>query len=291
MSFLQTHKKKKIAAITSFIAGAGWFFYHQNNALETTEAVIASERVPQAFDGFKIVHLSDLHQKRYGKNQSLLIETVKKQSPDLIAFTGDLIDARKRGLKPGVTMLEELAKLAPVYYVTGNHEGKMEGYSFWIEKAKSTAVHLMQGEVATIKKGEDKISLIGVDDPEVIQGYVEGEEMEAVAEKEIRETLEKADTSFKLLLSHRPELFPVYVKHGIDLTLSGHAHGGQIRLPFIGGLFAPGQGLFPTYTTGKYAERNSYMVVSRGLGPTIFPTRLFNRPEVMTIILKTQRGL
>lgn len=292
MPFFQTHKKKKLAAITVGLAGLSLFLYQQNNKLVNTDITIASERLPKKFDGFKIVHLSDLHQKRYGKNQSILVGEVRKQSPDFIAVTGDLIDARTSGLEPGITLIEQLMKVAPVYYVTGNHEGKMEGYSFWLEKVKNMKVHLLQGERVKITREDEYIYLLGIDDPEVTDGYGEGKEVAIAAEKSIRSVVEELEEEpYKILLSHRPELFPIYCKYGLDLTLSGHAHGGQIRLPLVGGIFAPGQGIFPKYTTGEYVKKNTHMVVSRGLGPTIFPTRLFNHPEIVVVTLKPQSTL
>lgn len=284
MPLFKNDKQKKIAAAGAGLAAAGWFLYQQNNSLVTTKITIASERLPEPFKGFKIVHLSDLHQKSYGKNQAKLVHKIKKSSPDLIAFTGDLFDARRVDATPSLTLMKELVKVAPVYYVTGNHEGKMEGYAPLKQELKKLNVTIMQTDNKEIRRGQDKIYLLGVDDPEVGNVKVQANEVKSTVRKAIERAKEGLDEdSFKVLLSHRPDLFSLYTSTGIDVTLSGHAHGGQIRLPFIGGIYTPGQGFFPVYTKGEYSWNNAHMVVSRGLGPTIFPTRLFNRPEIVEV--------
>ena len=177
-------------------------------------------------------------------------------------------------------------QLATVYYVCGNHEAWSGNYSQIKEELKEAGVILLDDKALTLARGEGKITLLGLADPDFYtSSYLQETEV-----KQIEEQLKKWESidTFKLLLSHRPELFDIYVQNDIDLIFSGHAHGGQFRLPFIGGLVAPDQGIFPKYTSGEYQKQNSTMFVSRGLGNSIIPIRIFNRPEIVVVVLKNK---
>ena len=261
------------------------FFYFQNNSIVTTEYNFSSDKVPQNFNGYKIVQLSDLHSKSFGNNQSDLVKKVKKVNPDLIVFTGDLIDSDRYDEKISLTLMEKLVQIAPVYYVTGNHEWWSGKFNSLEDKLKDTGVQVMRNTVEEIIIGNDKIQMIGIDDPaKVNESYVE----RAIAEEDITNSIKgfEEGVDFKILLSHRPELFSLYSQYEFDVVFSGHAHGGQVRIPFIGGLVAPNQGLFPEYSSGMHDVDNTTMIVNRGLGNSIIPLRVFNRPEIVVVTLK-----
>lgn len=245
---------------------------------------IKSDRIPSAFNDFRIVHVSDLHNATFGKNNSTLLEIIKASEPDIIAVTGDVIDSRRTNTVIAADFLREALTIAPVYYVTGNHEFRITQTESFIEEVKSLGVTVLENESLTLTEGEDSITLCGVSDPTFASDSLLDEEAFVVAH--YLEELQKKD-SFTLLLSHRPEFFELYAEYGFDLVLSGHAHGGQFRLPVVGGFIAPGQGLFPEYDSGLYEKDGTSMIVSRGLGNSIIPLRLFNRPEIITVVLNS----
>ncbi|WP_079515130.1 metallophosphoesterase [Rossellomorea marisflavi] len=263
---------KKWIVVSGIVLLLGLFCYVQNNALVTTKLEIESSKIPEAFHGYRIVQLSDLHGKSFGPNQDRLIQKVKKAEPDLIVFTGDLVDAQRYDPGPGLTLLKELSTLAPVYIISGNHEWWSGRWEELRKEVGETGAFLLEDDAITITENGEEIRLLGVDDPAA--GDVPAALQSVGKEK-----------GFNILLSHRPELFNLYKEYGMDLVLSGHAHGGQVRLPFIGGLVAPDQGLFPAYTEGLYKNGDTRMVVNRGLGNSIIPLRIFNRPEVVEITL------
>ena len=179
---------------------------------------------------------------------------------------------------------KEAVKIAPVYYVTGNHEASLSQYDELKIELKTIGVIVLEDEAVQLKHDTEEITLIGLSDPDfTIKGDIFGEVPAMVSTK--LNNLADDENSYTILLSHRPELFESYVHCNIDLVLSGHAHGGQFRLPFIGGLIAPNQGLFPQYDAGLYTSGSTNMIVSRGLGNSIIPIRFNNRPEVVVIEL------
>ncbi|MFS0764030.1 metallophosphoesterase [Peribacillus phoenicis] len=265
------------------------FFYFQNNSIVTTPYNFSSDKVPQNFNGYKIVQLSDLHSKSFENNHSELVKKVKKVKPDLIVFTGDLIDSDRYNEKTSLTLMGKLVQIAPVYYVTGNHEWWSGKFNSLEDKLKDTGVHVMRNTVEEITIGKDKIQIIGIDDPaKVNESYVE----RAIAEEDIKNAIKGLEegVNFKILLSHRPELFSLYTQYEFDVVFSGHAHGGQVRIPFVGGLVAPNQGLFPEYSSGMHDVDKTTMIVNRGLGNSIIPLRVFNRPEIVVVALKSVKN-
>jgi len=254
------------------------FFIWQNNDIVITEIALVDEDVPQTFDGFRILQVSDLQSKPFGRSQQRLLELCSAAAPDIIVITGDLMDGHSKELEPAMAFAEQAVDIAPVYYVSGNHEWLSGRYEELCGRLMQAGVIVLDNSHKTLKKDGEAIELLGLKDP-----TFEGDE-------KFREELEKlaGETSgFRVLLSHHPEYIDDYTESGVDLVLSGHAHGGQIRLPFIGGLFAPGQGFFPKYTSGLYEVGNTSLVVSRGLGNSHFPLRVFNRPELVVVTLRT----
>lgn len=230
--------------------------------------------------------MSDLHSKKFGENQEVLIEKVKSLNPDIIAITGDLIDSKRYDAEASLKVVKELVKHYPVYFVTGNHELWSGRYDSLEKELKRYNVTVLRNEHERIQKEGQEICLLGIDDPAfTAKNNDENEEMSTVKNEIVKVKNAVDQDEYKVLLSHRPELLQVYAEQQIDLVLTGHAHGGQVRLPFIGGLVAPNQGILPKYTAGSYKEQGTSMIVSRGLGNSIIPQRIFNRPEIVVVQL------
>ena len=264
------------ALIGCCIAFGGWVIW-ANTALERTDYKIASARLPAEFEGFRIAQVADLHCAEYDDGNQKLLSMLKEAQPDIIVFTGDTFDERHPNKAPTLEFLRACTEIAPCYMVTGNHECAMNRQDYFALEAqiRGLGVDVMHAEKVTLTRGNASITLLGVDD-ENYEGILHSPE-------QLRELA--GTDGFTILLSHRPEYFWRYAESEIDLTLSGHAHGGQFRLPLIGGLYAPGQGPLPEYDSGVYTYENANMVVSRGIGQSSFPLRFNNRPELVIITL------
>lgn len=262
------------------------FLYWQNNDIVVTEFEYKNGKIPAEFDGFSIVQVSDLHNKQFGKNQQKLITEIERANPDIIVITGDLVDRRKYNLETSMEFVNQAVKYAPVYYVSGNHEAWSGEYETIKDSLVKAGVTVLDDEETDITRGSSKISILGLKDPDFrTSSYIEGTDS-----RELEAQLQKwsHEESFKVLLSHRPEMFEFYMINNMDIVFSGHAHGGQFRIPFLGGLVAPDQGLFPKYSGGRYEGENTTMFLSRGLGNSIIPVRLGNRPELIKVTLKSE---
>lgn len=259
-----------------------------NKALELNNLTISSKRLPKAFDGYRIAHISDLHNAEFGIDNARLINMIKDAKPDIIAITGDLIDSRNTDINIALKFAKEAMEIAPCYYVTGNHEARVSQYNELKKGLKNQGVIVLEDEFIDIEHAEEKITLFGINDPSFQTDYL-SYDTEAFIKNKLQKLINHKN-NFTILLSHRPELFEVYVDNDIDLVLSGHAHGGQFRLPFIGGVVAPNQGLFPKYDAGLYVQENTNMVVSKGIGNSILPFRFNNRPEVILIELQSEKA-
>ena len=282
-------KKKKFiflaVAAAVLVALVIWIAWG-NTALELNTYTISSSKLSQSFDGYRIAHVSDLHNAEMGKDNEKLLTILRDADPDMIAITGDLIDSRSTNVEIALNFIREAVKIAPCYYVIGNHEARVNEYDELKSGMESAGVIVLEDAQTEISLDGDTITLIGVNDPSYQTDYLFGDS-ETVMNTKLEE-LRTENGEFTVLLSHRPELFDAYTDHGMDLVLSGHAHGGQFRLPFIGGVVAPNQGLFPEYDAGIYTEGNTNMLVSRGVGNSILPFRINNRPEVILIVLQAE---
>ena len=282
-------KKKKFiflaVAAAVLVALVIWIAWG-NTALELNTYTVSSSKLPQSFDGYRIAHVSDLHNAEMGKDNETLLTMLRDADLDMIAITGDLIDSRSTNVEIALNFIREAVKIAPCYYVTGNHEARVNEYDELKSGMEAAGVIVLEDARTEISLEGKTITLIGVNDPSYQTDYLFGDS-ETVMDTKLEE-LHTEDDVFTILLSHRPELFDIYADHGMDLILSGHAHGGQFRLPFIGGLVAPNQGLFPEYDAGIYTEGNTNMLVSRGVGNSILPFRINNRPEVILIELQAE---
>lgn len=263
----------KIAlSLAAVIALVGTCSAIQQEFITSTYYTYTTPKLPQSFKGFRICHLSDLHNKLFGKNNSRLLESVASGSPDIIVITGDLVDERHSDPEPTLDTLEALCEIAPVYYVCGNHEKKLtkteQAYLF--SSLEEMGVTLLDSKVVELYIGYDSISLGGVFDGDSTKKL----------------PLFEDDGRLNILLYHKPGEFDAYKALGADLVLSGHAHGGQVRIPFIGGAIAPDQWLFPKYSEGSHTVGEITNIISRGLGNSLIPLRVNNPPEVVFITLE-----
>ena len=278
------NKKTVLIVSVLIILCLGIWTLWGNTALEVNEYEIVSDRIPEAFSGFRIAQVSDLHNKDFGEGYGQLLTLLSQINPDIIVVTGDLIDSRQTDLDIALEFAWQAGKIARVYYVSGNHEARVPEYEdLTIGLVKAGVVILENQKVEITREGES-ITLMGIDDPSFQEDYLFGDS-ESVARQAIEDLKNESD-GYTILLSHRPELFDLYVETEMDLVFSGHAHGGQFRLPFVGGLVAPNQGFFPEYDAGLFSEGSTTMIVSRGVGNSIIPIRFNNRPEIVVAELK-----
>lgn len=253
-----------------------------NKKIVISNITYKNSKVPSSFDGYKILQISDLHNAEFGKNQKTLIEKTKEIDPDIIFITGDLIDSYNTNIDISMKYIDGITDIAPIYFIPGNHESRIESYNELCDRLTSSGVKILNNKNVFIQKDSSSIGLIGLDDPAFIQTSNQDE----LFKKLLVDLSKDIDSDFKMLLSHRPEKIVDYKDAKVDLVFSGHAHGGQFRIPFVGGLLAPNQGFFPKYTSGIYKEDNTSMIVSRGLGNSIFPFRINNSPELVVVTLE-----
>ena len=268
-----------LLVLISLIAWTIW----GNTALEVNEYEIQSDRIPEAFTGFRIAQVSDLHNAEFGEGNEKLIELLSQTDPDMIVITGDLIDSRHTDIEIALEFARQTMKISPVYYVSGNHEARVHEYEDLKMGLAEAGVIVLDDQKIQITREGESFTLMGIDDPSFQEDYLFGDS-ESVARQAI-ENLQNESDGYTILLSHRPELFDLYVETEMDLVFSGHAHGGQFRLPFLGGLVAPNQGFFPKYDAGLFSEENTTMIISRGVGNSIIPVRFNNRPEIILVTL------
>ena len=273
----------RLAALLLLIALMIWIIWG-NTAIEVNEYKITSDRIPEAFTGFRIAQVSDLHNNEFGEGNSKLLSLLSQTDPDIIVITGDLIDSRQTDLDVALEFAQQAIEIAPVYYVSGNHEAQVSEYEELKIGLTDAGVIVLENQKIELSREGESITLIGLDDPSFREDYLFGDAADVLSA--FLSELHSESDGYTILLSHRPELFDTYVYAGVDMVFSGHAHGGQFRLPFIGGLVAPNQGFFPKYDAGLYTEGTTNMLVSRGVGNSIIPVRINNRPEIVVAELQ-----
>lgn len=251
------------------------FVIYQNKHIVTTEYIYSSPKADPDLDGFTIVQISDLHNATFGNGNKTLIDKVKALSPDIVVITGDLNYSSHTNISSALQVINAISKEIPVYYVTGNHEYYIdtESRSELIKSVIEAGAILLNNEGVQISKGKGSFLLAGLDDNNLSDDTLAG--------------LLNGNDEMSVVLAHEPQNIKNYAQSGADLVLSGHAHGGQIRLPFIGAVIAPDQGFFPKYTSGVHTLDNTQMIISRGLGSSVIPIRLFNYPEIVCVKIKT----
>lgn len=261
----------------------------ENHLLEATRCRVESEKLPEPFDGYRILLLSDLHGRRFGRGNERLLRRIGEEKPDLIAVAGDMIDRSVLDCGVFLRLAETLGKKYPVYYVVGNHELYLEPEKLrqFLARLRSYGVRVLDNEAAVLVRGGRRIALYGLWYP--LKYYKETRGVSGhllFGPEQMRSALGACDGSvYSVLLTHNPICFDTYSAWGADLTLSGHVHGGMIRLPFLGGLLSPERRFFPKYCAGLYEKDGKRLLVGRGLGSGLFSLRIGNRPELVTVTL------
>lgn len=256
-----------------------------NTALVADTAVISNSRIPAPFSGFRIAQVSDLHNAEFGKDNETLLKLLSENQPDIIVITGDLVDSRRTDMDIALNFVKAAVQIAPVYYVSGNHEASLSQYDTLKTGIEAAGAVVLEDRSVQLDRSGEAVTLMGLSDPNFALRSGILEDTSALVTSKLKGLMNAAN-GYTILLSHRPELLSCYADCGVDLVLSGHAHGGQFRLPLIGGLVAPNQGLFPPYDAGVFQDRSTDMVVSRGLGNSIIPLRFNNRPEIVIVELR-----
>lgn len=257
----------KILIVIAVIALLTVFVYYNNTHLVITEYDYTNAKLPEGIDGYCIVQISDLHNAKFGKDNEKLLEKIRICSPDIIVITGDMVDCSGHTNIPiALSFASAATDICPVYYITGNHEYYLseEQRNTFLSGLMASGVIILNSESLELVEG---VRLIGLDDNDLFHDF-----SNLVATEE-----------FNIVLAHEPQRIKNYASSNADLVFSGHAHGGQIRLPIIGGLAAPDQGFNPEYSEGLIHYNNTDMIISRGLGNSAFPFRIFNYPEIVCV--------
>lgn len=271
-------RKTAVLLVLTALLAAGFLLWG-NCSLQTTETSLVSPALPPAFDGLRIVELADLHGRVFGRGSRRLLAAVRRAEPDLICIDGDLFDEHT-DLAMLPPLLRGLCAIAPVYYVTGNHEWRVPGLRGILAQMRACGVTVLQDDWRVLRRGEDALIVAGTDDP------CGPAERKTPAELIADIRAEAGEAAFLLLLTHRNDQLPQWSALGVQAVLAGHCHGGVVRLPFVGGLFGTDRRLFPAWDAGLYRQGETALYVSRGLGYTNVHFRLFNRPEVAVIVLR-----
>ena len=269
-------RKKLLAGLILLVLLTAWLLW-ANTALEVNTFPIESEKLPASFDGFRIAQVSDLHNAGFWQD---VAEALRQIQPDIIVLTGDLIDSGKTDVDAALAFAGQAAQIAPCYFVSGNHEAWSPDCWEPLRKGLEQAgIVLLENERVSLGRDGEHLTMLGLSDP-----AFGGDHARILGEL-------AAGEGYRILLSHRPERMKLYAEAGVDLVFSGHAHGGQFRIPFLGGVIAPDQGLFPEYDSGLYEQDGTAMLVSRGIGNSIIPLRICNRPEILVAQLKVSVGI
>lgn len=266
----------RFVLLLAVVAG---FWYFENRTIDSETFEVVSDRLPSAFDGLRVVELADLHGASFGPGNRDLIKAVRAAEPDLIAIDGDLAD-ENTDLSVIRTLAGELVQIAPTYYVTGNHEWAMKGRKELFAILEEAGVNTLHNEYVRLERDGQYMVIAGVDDP---NGPWDQKTPETLTE-EIRAA---CGDPYIVLLAHRNDMLARWDALGLDVVLAGHAHGGVIRLPVVGGLLGTGMQFFPEYTAGVYQKGRTSLLVSRGLGNSGLPFRVFNRPHLPVLVLRS----
>lgn len=263
--------------------------YIDHNWLKTTSYDVDSSKIPLSFDGYKIIQLSDLHNKEWKEK---IITKIEGENPDIIVMTGDMVSANDIDFSSFFHLAKKLSEKYRVYYIKGNHEGRMkQTYYQKIESVlKAYGIIILDNEMIKLEKNNECINLYGMWANQRFYSRITNDKDNKITKKTIQKLLGKSDENmFNILLMHTPLYFDAYAQWGADLTLCGHIHGGMIRLPIVGGLVSPHLEILPHYCYGKYVLNQATMIISGGLSRGATGFRLFNRPEIVTVTLHSKK--
>lgn len=271
-------KGRRPACLLPLAALAAGLLWAGNFTVGLTEVSISSGKLPAAFEGFRIALVTDLHNRVFGPDNDWLVAQLEKAKPDLIALSGDIAD-EDSSISALSALLPRLSAVAPCVYVTGNHEWRMKNRAEWFSLLEKSGVRYLSNRFARLTRGESEMIIAGVDDPN-------GPRDQKTPGKLLREVKAAAPDDYLVVLCHRNDQLENLANLGADLVLSGHAHGGVVRLPFLGAVFGTHYEFFPEDTEGVICCGETCMVVSRGLGGSRrLPVRIANRPEIPVITL------
>lgn len=289
---------KQILFGATVILGGVIFYKYETDSLEITKYEIENEKIPKEFDNFKIVQISDLHNKSFGKGNKRLLEKIDSQNPDIVVITGDLVEGDNKDFDVALNLIDELLKKYKVYHIIGNHEQKSlikkhkELYKTYFDKLYKKNIVNLDNEKIRIKKDGKYINIYGLIIPLEYYPYFfknyENKNMKLEQDFINNKLGEINRDEYNILLAHTPFFFEDYEKYGVDLVLAGHVHGGIIRLPKVGGLLSPNREFFPKYDFGKYIKNNTTMLLSKGLGGSKVLIRFACKPEIVSITLKSK---
>lgn len=274
-------KKKLIITVVVLILVAALCIVG-NEVITISRSEFSSSSLPDSFDGFKILQISDLHNKLFGKGQKYLLSKIESEQPDIIVITGDIIDSSRYNLENALTLVRGATAIAPVYYVSGNHELRLGRYDEIMAALAGAGATLLENRSVILERGGQSITLCGLTDVDPSE-YNPGP-----AEEALDSHLLPVSDGFTVLLAHRPRVGDLSGYYGAELAFSGHLHGGQFRIPFVGGFFSPDTGFFPSNTSGSHTSGTATVYVSRGLGNSVIPLRLFNPPELVSVTLRSR---
>ncbi len=276
--------------IMGIAASAALIYYTNNYTFSVKNLEIKSDRIPEAFHGYRILHISDLHNSNYGNGNEKLIRAVEKISPEVIFYTGDMIDKRTIGKDSFLHLANGLSKKYPSYYIYGNHEEELsrQEKSALLADLNKAGIRFLENEKVFLKKNQEEISLYGLNLPNKFlrQTYDDLGNLQLNREEIVKRIGEPAE-GFSILLSHNPLYFKAYADFGADITFSGHVHGGMIRVPLVGGLLSPDRSFWPKYDKGHYTLRGKHLIVSPGIGGA--KTRILNPPTLYCVTLVGKR--
>ncbi|MDO4814424.1 MAG: metallophosphoesterase [Gemella sp.] len=274
---------KKIFLTTAILSAV---YLYQNKYVKKREHIINSPKIPKEFDNFKILQVSDIHCDRVGFSDQVFIENIKKEKADIIVITGDILDSYKNDTDYAYNLLAQISEIAPSYFVSGNHELRLpEEYNKIKKVMADLGITHLENQSELIEKDGSRLNLVGIED---FNYFIKNDKDNYYANHRNELLKNYKEDMFNILLAHRPEKFFIYSEIGYDLIFSGHAHGGQWDVPFVGRIFSPSQGFMPKYTHGIYQENSSKMVVSQGLGNSSFSIRLNNFLEYVVVELKSE---
>ena len=282
----------ELACIILACSAAIGYMVWEDNAISVSHYTYQSDKISPALDGYKIVQISDLHNKSFGENSHFLIQKIEAEQPDLIVVTGDLVDRTHTDIDTALDFINQAARIAPLYYITGNHEEElsMRQQRKITDGIEAAGGVVLSSEYVTISRSHGVVGY-GDDTTKTVLADGDGDTFNLIglANKNLFHSklhyITPETDDLNILLAHQPQGIDHYAAEPVDLIFAGHAHGGQFRLPLIGAVYAPGQGFNPTYTEGMYEYGNATMVVSRGLGNSVFPIRINNRPELVVVEL------
>ena len=264
-----------------------------NNKIDVTEYSILNKKVPEEFNDFKIVQLSDFHSNGYKNTTDIIINKIENINPDIVVMTGDMVGWKIGNIEELEKLISSLSINYPIYYINGNHEQLLEiinlkEYNEFLNKIKNLGVTYIKNNFVEIFRDGESINLYEIDIPLVDSTglYVKEDELD---NDYINNKLPNIKSNkFNILLAHNPLFIDEYSSWGADLVLSGHMHGGIIRIPIIDvGVLSPEKKFFPKYDAGEFKVGDTTMIINRGIGTSSMNLRVFNKPEISVITLKS----